>query len=80
MTLDDMRKLDREHISIREASLIIGCDPNHLRDMLDIDDAKPIEMRRFRFPYCKIGNRWKIVREGFIRWADGTMFMGGDES
>lgn len=82
MTLAQMRSLDRERISVQEAAEIIGCSPQLLRDGLDIDEERPIEMRRYLFPHCKVGNRHCIMREGFLRWVDGTMLLpdlpGGD--
>ena len=82
MTLAQMRGLDRERISVREAAEILGCSPQRLRDGLDIDDERPVEIRRYLFPNCKVGNRRSIMREGFLRWVDGTMLMpdlpGGD--
>lgn len=73
MTLDEMRRLDRESISVKEAAQVIGCSPQLLRDGLDIDEERPIEMRRYLFPHCKIGNRHSIMRAGFIRWAEGKL-------
>lgn len=82
MTLEQMRNLDRERISVQEAAEIIGCSPQLLRDGLDIDDERPVEMRRYRFPHCKVGNRRSIMREGFLRWVDGSTMSqdlpGGD--
>ena len=71
MTLYAMERLDREHISLNEASDILGCDPQKLRDQLDLDDELPVEMRKIRFPHVKIGKRRRIMRIGFIRWARG---------
>lgn len=73
MTLREMRASDSPNISIRDAAEVIGCNPQRLRDMLDIDDERPVEMRRFLFPHCKVGNRRRIMREGFLKWIDGTM-------
>ena len=73
MSLDDMRKSNSPNISIRDAADVIGCNPQRLRDMLDIDEERPREMRRFLFPHCKVGNRRRIMREGFLKWIDGTM-------
>lgn len=72
MTLEDMRSLKREYISVQEASQIIGCDPQRLRDGLDIDEERPVNMRRYLFPHCKIGNRHSIMRIGFLRWVEGA--------
>lgn len=71
MTLYAMEQLDREHISLTEASDILGCDPQKLRDQLDLDDELPADMRKIRFPHIKIGNRRRIIRIGFIRWVRG---------
>lgn len=73
MTLAEMRRSEAANISIRDAAEVIGCNPQRLRDMLDIDEERPVEMRRFLFPHCKIGNRRRIMREGFLKWIDGTM-------
>lgn len=71
MTLYAMERLDREHISLTEAADILGCDPQKLRDQLDLDDELPVELRKIRFPHVKIGNRQRIMRIGFIRWVRG---------
>lgn len=71
MTLYAMEQLDREHISLTEASDILGCDPQKLRDQLDLDDELPVELRKIRFPHVKIGNRQRIMRIGFLRWVRG---------
>ena len=73
MSLDEMQKSDSPYVSIRDAAEVLGCNPQRLRDMLDIDDERPREMRRFLFPHCKVGNRRRIMREGFLKWIDGTM-------
>lgn len=75
MTLAEMQKSDSPYISIRDAAEVLGCNPQRLRDMLDIDEERPREMRRFLFPHCKVGNRRRIMREGFLRWVDGTMLF-----
>ena len=73
MTLEEMRNLDRESITVKEAAEVIGCAPQLLRDGLDIDEERPVEMRRYLFPHCKVGNRHSIMRRGFLRWVDGSM-------
>ena len=75
MTLYAMEQLDREHISLTEASDILGCDPQKLRDQLDLDDELPADMRKIRFPHIKIGNRRRIIRIGFIRWVRGETLL-----
>ena len=72
MTLNQMESLDRDYVTVHEAADVLGCAPQRLRDALDIDEEKPVEMRRFLFPHCKVSNRRHIMREGFIRWARGA--------
>lgn len=76
MTLAEMENLDREYISVAEAASVIGCSPQLLRDGLDIDETRPVGMRRYMFPHCKNGNRHSIMREGFIRWVRGELITG----
>ena len=71
MTLNLMEQLDREYISLTEASDILGCDPQKLRDQLNLDDELPVNLRKIMFPHIKIGNRQRIMRIGFIRWVRG---------
>ncbi len=79
MTLTEMRSLDRDSITVKEAAEVIGCSPQLLRDGLDIDEERPVEMRRYLFPHCKAGNRHSIMRLGFIAWAEGRNVYGRTE-
>ena len=76
MTLAEMRRLERDSITVAEAAEVIGCSPQLLRDGLDIDEDRPVELRRYLFPHCKAGNRHSIMREGFIAWAEGRTYYG----
>lgn len=73
MTLNEMMDYEEEIVSIYDVAPILGCDPQKLRDALDIDDELPLDRRKFLFPHCKIGNRRKIGRIGFIRWISGDI-------
>ena len=75
MTLSKMEGLERDYISVKEAADVIGCSPQRLRDGLDIDEERPIEMRRYLFPHCKVGNQHRIMREGFVRWVKGETMV-----
>ena len=75
MTLEEMRGLDRESITISEAAEVIGCSPQRLRDGLDLDEERPVMMRRYLFPHCKVGNRHSIMRRGFLAWIEGNMSL-----
>lgn len=71
LSMKSLEEMPREHISLAEASYFLGCDPQKLRDQLDLDDELPADMRKIRFPHIKIGNRQRIMRIGFIRWVRG---------
>lgn len=65
MTLAEMETLGREYVTVAEAASVMGCAPQRLRDGLDIHPEQ------FAFPHCKVGNRHRIMRQGFIQWAKG---------
>lgn len=73
MTWPELLISDKAMVSIYDVAPIMECDPQKLRDALDIDDERPVDQRIFPFPHCKIGNRRKIGREGFIRWVEGDL-------
>ena len=73
MTLAELRQCGKAFVSVYDVAPILECDPQKLRDALDIDDDLPIENRRFLFPHCKVGNRRKIGRDGFVRWISGDL-------
>jgi len=73
MTLAEMKMLTKDSITVKEAAEVIGCAPQLLRDGLDMDDDRPIHLRRYMFPHCKAGNRHSIMRQGFIEWCEGRI-------
>ena len=73
MTLSELEQCEKAFVSVYDVAPILECDPQKLRDALDIDDDLPIESRRFLFPHCKVGNRRKIGRIGFVRWMRGCL-------
>lgn len=73
MTWHELVLSEKAMVSVYDVAPILECDPQKLRDALDIDDELPIEQRRFLFPHCRVGNRRKIGREGFIRWMRGDL-------
>lgn len=73
MTVEEIRNLPRECLGVRDVAEWLGCDPQRVRDFLDMEDEKPIEMRSVLFPHCKIGNRHRIPRDGFLRWVTGDL-------
>ena len=73
MTWTELLESEKNMVSVYDIAPILECDPQKLRDALDLDDDRPDELKRFRFPHCKVGNRRKISREGFIRWMRGDL-------
>jgi len=73
MTLKELKTSEQAFVTVYDVAPIIECDPQKLRDALDIDEEQPMEMRRFPFPHCKVGHRRKISRVGFLRWIDGDL-------
>lgn len=72
MTIEELKHESREFISVYDAASIMECDPQRLRDALDLDDERPIAERRFVFPHCKVGSKRRIARIGFIAWVEGN--------
>lgn len=73
MTWNEMVKSKEPTVSVYDVAEVLGCSPQRLRDALDIDDQRPVDMRRFPFPHCKVGASRKICRIGFIRWMNGDL-------
>lgn len=73
VTLQKMKELDREWLTVAEAADVLGTNPQRLRDQLDIDDDLPVDRRKIRFPHIKIASRHHISRLGFLRWISGEM-------
>lgn len=65
MTLDDVRKIDREYLLPSEVAAVIGCDPQAIRVWAR---QRPQELG---FHVSVIGSRVKIPRLAFIRWMEG---------
>ena len=65
MTLDEIAQIDREFITVAEASAYFGCNPQKLREQAHRDREK------LGFPVSIIGNRVKIPKEAFIKFCKG---------
>ena len=66
MTLDDIRKIDREYLTPAQVAEVLGCDPQGIRVWAR---QRP---EGLGFPVCLVGSRVKIPRVPFLR------FMGVD--
>jgi len=65
MTIEDIKKMDKEILTPGDIAPILECDPNLIRHQARID------VNSFGFPVCKIGSRVKIPRLAFIKWYEG---------
>ena len=60
----------KEMLSPTDVASVLGCHPYAINVMASTDPG------RLGFPVCKIGNRVKIPRRAFLRWAgyeEGTI-------
>ena len=53
----------KEMLSPADIAPVLGCNPYSINVMAKADPA------RLGFPVCVIGNRVKIPRRAFLRWA-----------
>lgn len=65
MTLDDLRKVDRDWLLAREVAPILGTDPHSIRV------AAKVAPGRLGFPVCIIGTRVRIPKKPFIQYWEG---------
>ena len=65
MTLDDLRKIDREFLTPAQVAEILGCDPQGIRVWAR---QRP---EGLGFPVCIVGSRTKIPRRAFVAWMEG---------
>ena len=66
MTLDDLKRLDREFLTPAQVAEVMGCDAQGIRVWAR---QRP---EGLGFPVCLVGSRVKIPRVPFLR------FMGVD--
>lgn len=66
MTLDEIKKLDREFLIPQDIAPILHCDPHLIRIMAR---TKP---KLLGFPVIVIGTRTKIPRVPFINFLQGN--------
>lgn len=63
MTLDDIRELKSDFLTVAQVASCLHCDPQLVRDQAER------EPKYLGFPISKIGHRYRIPREGFLLWA-----------
>ena len=65
MTLDDLKRLDREFLTPAQVAEVLGCDPQGIRVWAR---QRP---EGLGFPVCLVGSRTKIPKRPFIRFMEG---------
>ena len=65
MTLDDMKRLNREFLTPAQVAEVLGCDPHGIRVWAR---QRP---EGLGFPVCLIGSRTKIPKRPFIQFMEG---------
>ena len=66
MTLDDLKRVDREYLTPVQVAEMLGCDPHGIRVWAH---QRP---EGLGFPVCVIGSRVKIPRRKFLEWMGGA--------
>ena len=61
--MQQIRASGKEMLSPADIAPVLGCNPYSINVMAKADPA------RLGFPVCVIGNRVKIPRRAFLRWA-----------
>ncbi len=69
MTIDDIKKMDKEILTPNDVARVLGCDPNVLRYQARQD------IKQLGFPASRIGTRIKIPRKAFINWFEGRQLL-----
>ena len=62
MTIEDIKKIDKEILTPGDIAPILCCDPNLIRWQAQQD------IKQLGFPASKMGSRIKIPKQGFINW------------
>lgn len=65
MTIEDIKKMDKEVLTPKDVASVLGCDPNIIRFQAKQD------IKQLGFPAAKLGSRIKIPRQAFINWWEG---------
>ena len=65
MTLDDLKRVDRDWLLASEVAPILGTDPHSIRVTARLATG------RLGFPVCIIGSRVRIPKKPFIQYWEG---------
>jgi len=66
MTIEDIKKMDKEVLTPGDVAQVLHCDPNVLREQARQD------IKKLGFPVAKVGTRVKIPKQAFIDWFEGS--------
>ena len=69
MTLDEIRNLDTDFLTVAQVAGCLKQNPQTIRDQAELD------CRWLGYPISKAGKSYRIPREGFIAWATGQTPM-----
>ena len=78
MTLDELRSMECNTLTVKQVAEFLKKDPQIIRDQAER------EPKFLGFPICKAGHSYCIPRIGFINWATGMTpiiqyeWKGGD--
>ena len=67
MTIEDIKRMDKEVLTPGDVAPVLGCDPNLIRWQAKQD------IKQLGFPASKLGSRIKIPRQAFIDWWEGRL-------
>ena len=70
MTLDEIRRFDREFLTPAQVAPLLGCDAQDVRVC-----ARECP-ERLGFNVALIGSRVKIPRRAFVNWMEGRAYDG----
>jgi len=65
MTLDELRSMESNTLTVKQVAEFLGKDPQIIRDQAER------EPKYLGFPICKAGHSYCIPRIGFINWVTG---------
>ena len=65
MSLDDLKRIDREYLTPAQVAEVLGCDPQGIRVWAR---QRPEQLG---FPVCIIGTRVRIPKRPFIQFMEG---------
>ena len=65
MTLEQIRKTEKEFLTPEDVRGVIGCGAYSINVQAHSDPGK------LGFPVCVIGRRVRIPKEGFLNWLAG---------